>query len=237
MILLRYVVILKELKQEKEELIKKFIRNGYIDSDEVVKAFRKVPREKFIGNNPERLAYFDRPLPILSKQTISAPHMVAMMVSKDILDLQVGDICLEIGGGSGYHAAVIAEIIAPSNVDKSKWGHIYTIERLEDLVYFARDNLKDTNYDDRVTVIHGDGSLGLPDKAPFDKISVACAAPEIPPPLIEQLKLGGRLVIPVAGHSYYQELKVINKSEDGSLETKTKCGVAFVPLIGKYGYK
>ncbi|HUT81291.1 MAG TPA: protein-L-isoaspartate(D-aspartate) O-methyltransferase [Candidatus Bathyarchaeia archaeon] len=223
--------------ERKEQLIAYYKNAGYIDSQEAIRAFLTVPREEFIGSNPKHLAYVDRPLPIYENQTISAPHMVAMMISQNILDLHISDICLEVGGGSGYHAAVIAEMVAPTNSDKMKWGHVYSIERLGKLVKFAEENLKRTKYDNRVTVIEGDGSLGLPDKAPFDKITVACAAPGIPPPLIEQLKPGGRLVIPVASASqYYQELKVIIKRKDGSLKSETKGGVAFVPLIGKYGY-
>jgi len=225
-----------DLNKSKEELITKYKRNGYLKSEEVIQAFRKVPREEFIGDNPKSLAYLDRPLPIYSNQTISAPHMVAMMVSKEILDLKPGDICLEIGAGSGYHAAVIAEIVASTGSDKSKWGHVYTIERIERLVKFALDNIERTGYSDRVTVIHGDGTLGLPEKSPFDKITVAAAAPRVPPPLIEQLKIGGRLVIPVGNRGFYQELIVIIKEKDGSLSSQSKCGVAFVPLLGKYGF-
>lgn len=226
-----------EFIERKEQLITYYRNAGYIDSQEAVRAFLAVPREEFIGPNPKQLAYVDRPLPIYENQTISAPHMVAIMISQDILDLHIGDLCLEVGGGSGYHAAVIAEMVAPTNSNKKKWGHVYTIERLGKLVKFAEENLKRTNYDDRVTVIEGDGSLGLPDKAPFDKITVACAAPDIPPPLLEQLKPGGRLVIPISSASqYYQELKVITKRKDGSLKSETKSSVAFVPLIGKYGY-
>lgn len=226
----------KQLQEQKEELISHYLRNGYLKSEEVIRAFRVVPRENFIGTNAKKYAYLDRPLPILSNQTISAPHMVAMMVSKDIFDLRVGDICLEVGAGSGYHAAVIAEIVAPSNINKSLWGHVYTIERIEKLVQFARDNLADTGYSERVTVIHGDGSLGYSEKAPFDRITVAAAAPSIPPPLIEQLKPNGRLVIPVGNKGFYQELMIVQKADDGKIVTKSVCGVAFVPLIGKHGY-
>ncbi|HUU79307.1 MAG TPA: protein-L-isoaspartate(D-aspartate) O-methyltransferase [candidate division Zixibacteria bacterium] len=226
----------KQLQERKEELINHYRRNGYLKSEEVIRAFRVVPRENFIGTNAKKYAYLDRPLPILSNQTISAPHMVAMMVSKDIFDLRVGDICLEVGAGSGYHAAVIAEIVAPSNVDKSLWGHVYTIERIGKLVQFARDNLANTGYSERVTVIHGDGSLGYPEKAPYDRITVAAAAPSIPPPLIEQLKPNGKLVIPVGNKGFYQELIIVQKTDDGKIVTKSVCGVAFVPLIGKHGY-
>lgn len=222
--------------KRKEELIANYKRNGYLESEEIIRAFRTVPREKFIGSNPKRFAYLDRPLSISSNQTISAPHMVAMMVSKKCINLNVGDICLEVGAGSGYHAAVIAEIVAPTGSDKSKWGHVYTIERIKKLVDFANENLREAGYADRVTVIHADGSLGLPEKAPFDKISVAAAAPEIPPPLLEQLKPGGQLVIPVGGKGYYQELIIAEKSTDGKISKRKMCGVAFVPLIGKHGY-
>ena len=225
-----------KLNERKEELIAKYVQSGYIESEEIIRAFREVPREKFIGENPARFAYLDRPLRIYSEQTISAPHMVAMMVSKKWFGLEVGDICLEIGAGSGYHAAVIAEIVAPSNVDESKWGHVYTIERIEKLVEFARKNIKNTNYDSRVTVIHADGSIGLPGEAPFDKITVAAAAPKIPPPLLEQLKPSGRLIIPVGGKGYFQELMIAEKLKNGKVVTKSVCGVAFVPLIGKFGY-
>ncbi|MHA1556598.1 MAG: protein-L-isoaspartate(D-aspartate) O-methyltransferase [Candidatus Heimdallarchaeota archaeon] len=226
----------EKLIKRKEEHIAHYRQSGYLQTEDVIRAFRTVPREKFIGPNPKRYAYLDRPLPIFSSQTISAPHMVAMMVSKKCLDLNVGEVCLEIGGGSGYHAAVIAEIIAPTGTDKTKWGHIYTVEIVEKLVYFARENLKEAGYSDRVTVIHADGSLGFPEKAPYDKITVAAAAPEIPPPLIDQLKQGGRLVIPVGKKGYYQELIIAKKLKDGTITKNSMCGVAFVPLIGEHGF-
>lgn len=226
----------EKLAKRKEELITHYIKSGYIHSEEVIEAFRRVPREKFIGSNPKRYAYLDRPLPILSNQTISAPHMVAMMISKDILDLNVGDKVLEIGAGSGYHAAVIAEIVAPTGTDPKKWGHVFTIERIEKLVDFAIKNIKETKYDDRVTVILGDGSKGYEKEAPYDRITVAAAAPKIPPPLIEQLRPGGILVIPVGGRGYFQELQIIEKKEDGTIKKRTKCGVSFVPLVGEHGF-
>ena len=128
----------EKLVKRKEELIANYKRNGYLESEEIIRAFRTVPREKFIGSNPKRFAYLDRPLSIASNQTISAPHMVAMMVSKKCINLNIGDICIEVGAGSGYHAAVIADIIAPTGSAKSKWGHVYTIERIKNLVDFAK---------------------------------------------------------------------------------------------------
>ncbi|MEA2071027.1 MAG: protein-L-isoaspartate(D-aspartate) O-methyltransferase [Asgard group archaeon] len=224
------------LEERKKRLIERYKKNGYLDSPNVIRAFKKVPREEFIGNNPKKYAYADRPLPILDNQTISAPHMVAMMVSKKLLDYQVGDKCLEVGGGSGYHAAVIAEIVAPSNVPKEKWGHVYTVERLPSLVAFAKGNLESAGYDERVTVIEGDGSEGYSEEAPYDKITVACAAPKIPPPLIEQLKPTGKLVIPVGGRSFMQNLVVLTKDKEGKTHKESISGVAFVPLVGKYGF-
>jgi protein-L-isoaspartate(D-aspartate) O-methyltransferase len=225
------------IQEAKEKLIQHYIRNGYLKSKEVIRAIKTVPREGFIGDNPKSAAYRDRPLSIFANQTISAPHMVIMMVEEDILDLKVGDICLEIGAGSGYHAAVIAEIIAPSNVEPEKWGHVYAIERIGKLVTFARQNLENTGYDDRVTIIEGDGSLGYPEKAPYDKISVACAAPEIPQPLIDQLKNGGRLVIPVGGKGFFQSLVLVRKTDEGKIKKKSLSGVSFVPMVGKHGWE
>jgi len=133
-------------------------------------------------------------------------------------------IVLEIGAGCGYHAAVMAELVGD--------GHVYTVERLSSLVNSARKNLKTAGYLN-VTVFVEDGTLGLPDHAPYDRISVACAAPDVPPPLIDQLKSGGRMVIPIG--RYFQELYLVEK-RDGIIK-KGKGGVVFVPLIGKYGFQ
>lgn len=191
-------------------------------SDDVLRAMEKVPRHLFVPEHLRDKAYADYPLPIGEEQTISAPHMVAMMC--DLLDLKRGEKVLEIGAGSGYHAAVIAELVGES-------GHVYTIERIEKLAETARRNLERAGYRN-VTVIVGDGTLGYPPAAPYDKINVTCAAPDVPPPLLEQLKSGGKMVIPIGKHS--QELYLVEK-KDGVVMHR-KCSVVFVPLIGRYGF-
>jgi len=155
----------------------------------------------------------------------------------EALKLEVGQRVLEVGAGSGWHACTIAEVVASSDTPRSEWGHVYTIEILQQLASFARRNVMRAGYGDRVTTITGDGSLGFPDRAPYDRILVTAAAPEIPEPLIEQLKVDGILLIPVGGTSFFQSLIRITKLRDGSLKRENLGGVAFVPLTGKYGFK
>lgn len=191
-------------------------------SERVLDAMRKVPRHLFVPEREKRNAYVDYPLPIGWGQTISAPHMVAIMC--DLLDIQDGMKILEIGAGSGYHAAVMA-VLAGS-------GHVYAVETIEGLALFARDNLKKAGITN-VTVLVEDGSLGLPGFAPYDRISVACASPEILDTLTDQLRVGGKLVIPVGRH--FQELYLVTKTN--GLKKEAKGGVVFVPLVGKKGFK
>ena len=188
----------------------------------VVDAMARVPRELFVPDRLREMAYDDRPLPIGEGQTISAPHMVAIMC--EVLDLWEGMKVLEVGGGSGYHAAVMAEIVGPE-------GHVYAIERIPELAKQAVANLARAGIKN-VTIVVGDGSLGLPDHAPYDRISVAASAPRVPEPLKEQLKPGGKLVIPVG--IYDQELLLVTK-KDG-FEVRKYMGVIFVPLIGEHGF-
>ena len=192
-------------------------------SERVILAMNRVPRELFV---PERLrsrAYNDIPLPIGYEQTISAPHMVAIMC--DLLDLQEKMSVLEVGGGSGYHAAVMADLVGAQ-------GHIFSIERHPELVAAARKSLNQAGINN-VTMIEGDGSIGLLKHAPFDRISVAATAPRIPEPLKQQLKLGGKMVIPVG--TAFQELVLVTRKNGFAAEEKM--GVAFVPLIGKEGFQ
>ena len=189
----------------------------------VISAMSRVPREMFLPDLLQSRAYDDTPLPIGRGQTISAPHMVAIMCT--ILDLQPGMNVLEVGGGSGYHAAVMAELVRPG-------GHVYSVERIAELAEEARSNLARAGVEN-VTVIHSDGSLGLPEHAPYDRISVAATAPSIPEPLKQQLKSGGRMVLPVGRDS--QELYLVTRKNGFSVERKM--GVIFVPLIGQEGFK
>ena len=160
--------------------------------------------------------------------------MVSIM--DEALELEVGHRVLEVGGGSGWHAATIAEIVAPSNVPKEKWGHVYTIERIPELAAFAKNNIENTGYQDRVTIIHSDGTVGYPEKAPYDRIFVAAAGPKVPKPLVEQLKDGGVLLIPVGGAQFYQTLVRVRKM-NGKIIEESLGGVTFVPLIGKHGFE
>ncbi len=154
----------------------------------------------------------------------------------EVLELEVGNKVLEIGAGCGWHAATVAEIVAPSDMPKEKWGHVYTVEIVSQLADLARTNIEKARYGDRVTIICGDGSLGYTEIAPYDRILVTAAAPDIPKPLIEQLKNGGVLVIPVGGVYLYQTLLRIRK-RDGQITEENLGGVAFVPLTGRFGHK
>ncbi len=183
----------------------------------------RVPRHLFMPESVREHAYLDVPLPIGEGQTISAPSMVAIMCN--VLDVRDGDKVLEVGTGRGYHAAILS-ILAGS-------GFVYTVERKPELAYRAREIFKELGFIN-VEVIIGDGSEGLPEHAPYDRISVAAAAPAIPQPLVDELKDGGRMVIPVG--QYYQDLYLV-ETVDGKVNTYNKGGVAFVPLVGKYGFK
>lgn len=188
----------------------------------VISAMSRVPRDLFLPEAQKSRAYDDTPLPIGLNQTISAPHMVAIMC--DLLDLQPGMIVLEVGGGSGYHAAVMATMIGD--------GHVYSVERMQELVAAAKRNLEKAGIKN-VTMIEADGSLGLAEHAPYDRISVAATAPRVPESLKQQLKVGGKMVLPVGRD--YQELYLVTRKNGFCVEEKM--GVIFVPLIGEEGFK
>src|SRR6266516_2951692 len=153
--------------------------------------------------------------------------MVAIM--NEALERRGGMKVLEVGAGSGYHAATIAEIVGDE-------GHVFAVEYLDKLVAIARSNLDRAGYANRVTLVQGDGSLGYVERAPYDRILFTAAAPKIPPTLLEQLKLDGVLVFPVGGKMFPQEFVRVWKKPDGTSDRKSLGGVAFVPLRGKYGF-
>jgi protein-L-isoaspartate(D-aspartate) O-methyltransferase len=161
--------------------------------------------------------------------------MVCIM--NESLELKPGHRVLEVGAGTGYHACTIAEIVAPLSLPPDKRGHVWTVEIVPQLADFAENNVRRLGYWNRVEVILGDGSLGLREYAPYDRILVTASAPEVPEPLFDQLVPGGILLIPVGHISFYQELLRVRKRLDGSKSVERLGGVAFVPLRGEKGWK
>lgn len=184
----------------------------------VVQALARVPRHRFVPASLQGLAYQDTPLPIGNDQTISQPYIVALMT--ELADIDAADVVLEIGTGSGYQAAVLAELAR----------EVYTIEIIEPLGVRAANALADLGYDN-VTVRIGDGYAGWAERAPFDAILVTAAPETVPPALIEQLKPGGRLVVPVGAEYATQSLRVLEKSSTGELTTTDVIPVRFVPFV------
>jgi protein-L-isoaspartate(D-aspartate) O-methyltransferase len=202
-------------------MVEKQLRTRGIQDPRVLAAMEEVPRHEFVPAHLRHLSYSDEPVILPCQQTISQPYMVAAMA--EALKLTGKERVLEVGAGSGYAAAVMAQLS----------DHVYAIECEHDLVVLARANLTRTGFADRVTVIEGDGTFGYQGQAPYDAISVAAAARRVPQPLIEQLNAdGGRLVIPV-GPEYQQELRLIRRF-DGQTESKTITHCRFVPLRGAH---
>ncbi|WP_237560504.1 protein-L-isoaspartate(D-aspartate) O-methyltransferase [Halapricum salinum] len=190
-----------------------------VDDQRVLDAMAAVPRHEFVPDNQQQYAYDDRPLPIGEGQTISAPHMVAIMA--ELLELDPGTRVLEIGTGCGYHAAVTAELVGPENV--------YSVEYHDSLAGEARRRLADLGYDE-VSVRAGDGHDGWAEHAPYDRAYLTCAAPEFPADVIEQIRPGGILLAPLGrGH---QTLVRAVKREDGTLDQEDHGGVRFVEMQG-----
>ena len=184
----------------------------------VMDAMAEVIRENFVSSQYLPFAYDNGPLPIGYGQTISQPYIVALMT--DLLDLTAESIVLEVGTGSGYQAAVLSRLAK----------QVYSIERVKELAESAGERLKDLGYDN-IEIRNQDGYMGWQEKAPFDGIIVTAAANHIPPSLIEQLKPGGRMVIPIGLPHMYQELMLLTKDDEGATHTESLLGVAFVPLI------
>ncbi len=202
----------------KEEMVETQIRARGIKDDAVLRAMRNVDRHKFVPEEIRQQAYSDRPLPIGEGQTISQPYIVALMT--ELLELRKGDRVLEVGTGSGYQAAILAELA----------DYVYTIEIIESLALSAERLLRELGYRN-IDVKTGDGYIGWEEFAPFDAIIVTAAPTHIPQPLLDQLKEGGRLVIPVG--DYYQELKKITKVK-GQIKSQNVTPVVFVPMTGEH---
>jgi protein-L-isoaspartate(D-aspartate) O-methyltransferase len=184
----------------------------------VMKAMRRVPREDFVPADVRGSAFRDGALPVGHGQTISQPYMVALMT--DLLKLTGASVVLEIGTGTGYQAAILSQLAR----------QVYSIERIPELAQTAQQRLGEMGYDN-VEIRCSDGYLGWPEKAPFDGIVVTAAAPEVPPALLEQLKPGGRMVIPIGLPYSHQELMLVTKDRQGKTEIRDILGVAFVPMV------
>ena len=214
-----------EYERAREKLLERLERREGIERESTLEALRSVPRHAFVPSDRRAAAYEDRPLPIGDGQTISAPHMVAIML--DLLSLEAGEKVLEIGTGCGYHAAVTAEVVGPENV--------YTVEYGAELAEEARETLSDLGYEE-ISVRHGDGREGWKAHAPYDAIYLTCAAPEIPDALREQV--GGRdageedgVILAPVGEGIQRLVRV--RVRDGEVvERETHGGVRFVPLRG-----
>ncbi len=210
-----------ELAQQRAEMVDAQLRRRGIHDERVLRAMEIVPRHEFVPWQLQREAYHDSPVPIGEGQTISQPYIVAHML--EVLRLSPGDRVLEVGTGTGYEAAVMSRIVQ----------EVYTIERFASLAEAAKkifDRLGYTN----IHVVIGDGSRGYAEAAPYDAIIVAAAAPRVPDALVEQLKNGGRAIVPV-GEADLQQLSLVSKN-DGRIQRKTLDACRFVPLVGEEGY-
>lgn len=205
-------------RDARNRLVDRLSSRARIADRRTLDAIRAVPRHEFVPAPQRDDAYADRPLPIGEGQTISAPHMVAIMA--ELLAPDPGDRVLEIGTGCGYHAAVTAELVDP--------GTVYSVEYHEDLAAAARDRLARLGFDVAVRV--GDGHAGWPEHAPYDGAYLTCAPADVPPAVVEQVRPGGRIVAPVGRGR--QELIVLTRRADGSVERERHGGVRFVPMRG-----
>ena len=209
-------------QKERMEMVARQIAARGVRDPRVLEAMRKIPRHIFVPGAYREAAYEDRPLPIGDGQTISQPYIVAVMT--ELLEPHVNDRVLEIGTGSGYQAALLSELVA--------W--VISIERLTSIANQARNHLKNLGITN-VEVVVGDGTVGWPEKAPYKGIIITASTPDVPSPLIDQLAEGGRLIAPVGGRGYQELVKLVK--QEGAIVKTYHGGVAFVPLIGRYGWR
>ena len=215
-------LMIDSLTEKIEQMVADQLIPRGINNQKVLEAMRKVPRHKFIDSDKLPRAYIDSPLPIDEGQTISQPYMVALMTQ--CLDLKGDEKVLEIGTGSGYQTAVLAELSVS----------VYSVERYPDLADRAEKKIMELGYSN-ISITTGDGTLGWSQEAPYDGIIVTAGAPQVPEALLDQLKESGRMVIPV-GNKISQTLKVIEKKDD-QIFKKDICACVFVPLVGQQGWE
>ncbi|QZZ37265.1 protein-L-isoaspartate(D-aspartate) O-methyltransferase [Nitratireductor kimnyeongensis] len=201
------------------------LRRRGIVSDTVLDAMAEVPRDLFVPEHLAELAYEDGALPIGDGQTISQPYIVALMT--EVADIKPQSRVLEVGTGSGYSTAILSRIA----------GHVFSIERHDSLAIAARRRLGEAGYLDNVSIVVGDGTLGLPEEGPFDAIIVTAAGPRVPEALQAQLALNGRLVMPVGSTPGAQKLTCVVRDGDSDFRTEVLATVSFVPLIGAQGWQ
>ncbi len=210
------------LQKARDRMVETQLISRGIHDPRVLAAMRKVPRHLFVSEALQSQAYADHPLPIGDKQTISQPYIVALMT--EALQLQGTEKVLEIGTGSGYQTAILAELA----------DQVFSIERLPSLLHNARKILEELGYRNVVLKV-GDGTVGWPEEAPFDAILVSAGAPQVPQPLVDQLAMGGRLILPV-GDRLTQDLVLVERVPEG-IRKKSLGGCRFVDLIGKWGWE
>jgi len=214
---------MRNLDIRREIMIERDLKGRGIYDPQILAAMREVPREEFVPADLIEHAYEDHPLPIDEGQTISQPYMVAYMAES--LELSPTDRVLEIGTGSGYSAAVLSRLVA----------EVYTVEHFNALAESAGERLQRLRFDN-VRIFVGDGTLGWPELAPYDAIVVTAGAPRVPEPLLEQLVIGGRLVVPVGPNRFVQTLIRVHRAKAGEYRQENLMAVQFVPLIGAAGW-
>jgi protein-L-isoaspartate(D-aspartate) O-methyltransferase len=213
-----------DMQRRRQEMVRYQLLERDIDDPAVLEAMARVPREEFVPEDMRDVAYADSPLPIGSEQTISQPYVVALMI--EALELSPGDRALEIGTGSGYAAAVLAQVA----------DEVYTIERHKELAEVAARRFHRLGYDN-IHVRQANGTLGWPEHAPYDAIVVTAGGPRVPDPLREQLAVGGRLVIPIGPTHHAQELIRLRHTAPGQFRREDLGAVRFVPLVGEAGWQ
>lgn len=213
-----------DVNRRRRDMVRNQLLERGIRDPAVLEAMAQVPREEFVPEHLREMAYADAPLPIGREQTISQPYVVALMT--EALELSSGDRVLEIGSGSGYAAAILGQIA----------DQVYTVERHKELAQEAAGRFRALGYSN-IHVLHGDGTLGWPEHAPYDAIVVTAGGPQVPAPLREQLAVGGRLVIPVGSTLYSQELIRLRRTAADQFQRENLGAVRFVPLVGEAGWE